>query len=115
MRHAWHAPSHAESQHTPSTRNPDAQAAAVAAAAPLLALHSATSLQLFPSFAAHESASSRFSTSLHLPGVTPAHVAHVPHFATLQQTPSLQNPPLPTHASSVVHDAPSVMCIHVSP
>lgn len=114
MRQAWHGPSHAESQHTPSARNPEAQSAAVDAEAPSAILQSPTSLQLFPSRPAHVSGSSRFCTSVHLPGLAPAHVWHVPQAATLQQTLSVQNAFAPTHCSLEVHVAPSVVWSQVS-
>jgi hypothetical protein len=51
---------------------------------------------------------------LHFPGVTPAHVWHVPHAETAQHTPSVQNAFAPEQFASLVHVPPKVMFSQVS-
>jgi hypothetical protein len=79
--HAWHWPSHIESQHTPSTQNPEA--------------HSSPEVQLVP------------ASFVHVPALLPI-AQELPdgHVFAEQQTPSVQERP-GEHVEEGVHAWPS--------
>jgi hypothetical protein len=97
-RHDTHTPSHAVSQHTPSTQYPDTHSVAPPHSVPAVFLHAPA-----PSHAvgaAQVSSCAHFATKLHVPRLAGRlHARHSPVHAVSQHTPSAQEPlthsPLP--------------------
>ncbi len=105
LEHAWHVPTHALAQHTPSTQNPLPHSAFCVHTTPIPSgEHAPAPLQLV--VPTHSFAGScPFATLVHVPTV-PArlHAAHVPAHAVLQHTPSTQLPL--THSAPIEQAAP---------